>query len=74
MGIFTEVAAESRAEDFEDILINAIKEWEMNEHDPTVVQFCKKHVYPKYLYVLADAFRGKPTNNQLLIEKFYKNI
>lgn len=78
MGIFTEVHAESSARDYELILLAVIEECKDDDFEDTykrrLALFAKKHIYPKYQNELSEAWRNNVTEDQKIVENFFKNL
>jgi hypothetical protein len=60
MGMFSEAAAEGNAKTFERILYAAVE-----NNDPAVLQFCKEHVYPKYIWEIGDTWGSMKSDPKL---------
>lgn len=71
------MSAEAIVISYEEILLEVIEEARYetydNLHPRKLAWFAKKHIYPKYLRALSDAWREKPTFNQEKIQNFFKN-
>ena len=65
--MFSEINAESEAKEYEHILMEGIK-----SDNSDIFEFCKKHIYPKYQYALADAWRSSVTEIEKTIREKYE--
>lgn len=77
MSIFSESDGESRALEYEEILLAVVDEARFESYDDLhpkkLAWFAKKHIYPRYVSALNDAWRNEPTANQEKIQNFFKN-
>jgi len=67
MGMFGEIAADGQAKDLAKVLEAAIA-----SHNPDVMKFCKKYVFPLHQDAMGEAFREETTEEKTLRE-FYEN-
>lgn len=73
-----ELTFEDVAIEFEKILLDAIDNYNSNieseflEEYIAVIDFCNKHILPKYVSILGDVWREVPTTNELKIRSFFE--
>ena len=75
--MFSEVIHDSYADEYEEILIKGIENYERNNGDDistNIVYFLVQHILPKYNNALDKAWKITVSDNEKKIDKFYKEF